>query len=254
MPSELLINAPNYARIARQLEQYGSKELRRQMGTAMKDAAKPIVPALRTAVLSGRSTAGATKKDAKARRAAGIKTAPRRASGGAKARSNQALEKSAAYRTAVANDNLLSSANTRARKERLERNARTGYQTVQLGDGTRRKVAKGSLRAAIAKGIQIDQRTTGRRAGVTVRTRNSLLPADQKALPRLLNRGKWRHPVFGNRDVWVEQQSPVKGWWNDTMAAHRPKVEAAVREEFGRWVDRLGTEIKASAAWQRNSK
>ena len=253
MPTELLINAPNYAYIARELNKAQSG-LGRQMGAAVKDAAKPIVPALRTAVLSGRTTAGATKKDAKARRAAGVKTAPRRASGGAKARAGQALEKSAAYRTAVANDNLLSSANTRARKARLERNAATGYTNVQLGDGTRRRASKTSLRAAVAKGIQIDQRTSGRRAGVTVRTRTSLLPADQKALPRLLNRGSWRHPVFGNREVWVEQQSPVKGWWNDTMATHRPKVEAAVRAEFMKWIDRLDTEVKAAAAWQRDSK
>jgi hypothetical protein len=41
-----------------------------------------------------------------------------------------------------------------------------------------------------------------------------------------LNRGKWRHPLFGNRSHWFEQ-SVTPGWFDKTGIEARPVFEAA---------------------------
>lgn len=44
---------------------------------------------------------------------------------------------------------------------------------------------------------------------------------------RAIDRGKVRHPVFGNRNVWVLQD--VKpGWWSETLAGQVPTIRREV--------------------------
>ena len=40
-----------------------------------------------------------------------------------------------------------------------------------------------------------------------------------------LNRGRLRHPVYGNRKNWVDQQVP-SGWWDRALEAYGPAVLA----------------------------
>lgn len=44
---------------------------------------------------------------------------------------------------------------------------------------------------------------------------------------RDLNRGRLRHPVFGNREKWV-QQSVWPGWFTDRIEARKPRMQGAV--------------------------
>lgn len=57
---------------------------------------------------------------------------------------------------------------------------------------------------------------------------------------RDLDRGKVRHPVFGNRDRWVDQQVPA-GVFSDTVARRAP----AARDEIERAVDAVTTEAQS---------
>jgi hypothetical protein len=49
---------------------------------------------------------------------------------------------------------------------------------------------------------------------------------------RSTDRGRLRHPVFGNREVWVNQQIKP-GWWSETLAGEIP----AIRHEVVRALD-----------------
>lgn len=84
-----------------------------------------------------------------------------------------------------------------------------------------------------------------------VTTKNSLLPPEQRALPRLMNRGRWRHPVFGNRDVWVEQRPGNRGWFTDTLNAKRPAIRKAIEREFVTWLKRVGDEAEKAGKLKR---
>jgi len=84
----------------------------------------------------------------------------------------------------------------------------------------------GTLRAAIAKAVTIQVRTGGKSPGIRLRIPNAKM-GDRAALPRLMNRGTWRHPVFGS-DTWVEQTSETN-WWDDTAKAGRSSVVTEIR-------------------------
>lgn len=73
------------------------------------------------------------------------------------------------------------------------------------GESARR--GRRSLRRSIASATRLDVNTGGARAGVTVRVHPRKMPDGQRALPALLEGadGPWRHPLFGNREVWMSQ-------------------------------------------------
>lgn len=94
------------------------------------------------------------------------------------------------------------------------------------------------LRAAIADSIVVRTRSTGARAGVRVKT-NSPALGSKARLPRLMNRGHWRHPVFGNRRNWADQTSRA-GWWDTTADAHASRV----RREMKKVLDDIAAELE----------
>lgn len=58
------------------------------------------------------------------------------------------------------------------------------------------------LRRGIAAGIKVGlTSTTGaKRVGVTIKASKSSLPPDMQSLVKAYSRGRWRHPVFANRN------------------------------------------------------
>lgn len=70
---------------------------------------------------------------------------------------------------------------------------------------------QGELRRNIAKAAKIQVRTGGRGAGVVIRIDPRKMPAGKNNLPGYLDGrppfDRWRHPVFGNSDVFVTQRS-----------------------------------------------
>ena len=83
------------------------------------------------------------------------------------------------------------------------------------------------LRATIAEAIRISVRTTGD-PGAKVWIDRSRLPPDIKnGLIKQLDDGRLRHPVFGNRKRWAQQDAPP-GWWTKTVRQHTPRMEREV--------------------------
>lgn len=63
------------------------------------------------------------------------------------------------------------------------------------------------LRSRMAKATRLRVKTSGRDAQVAILVDPAKMPAGQKALPMEMEGVKrWRHPVYGNTDVWVTQK------------------------------------------------
>ena len=58
------------------------------------------------------------------------------------------------------------------------------------------------------------------------------------------DKGPWRHPVFGNRKVWVSQEyGPAEGWWERAEAEGTPLAKvlmSGVLRDVAAEVNRLG--------------
>lgn len=75
----------------------------------------------------------------------------------------------------------------------------------------------GGLNEVVAKSkFSTRTRTAGRTPGVRVVASN---PHDVQSI----DRGRLRHPVFGNREVWVTQKI-TPGWFTDAMNSHADEV------------------------------
>lgn len=87
------------------------------------------------------------------------------------------------------------------------------------------------LRATIAEAIRISVRTSGN-PGARVWIDKGRLPPDLRRMPTVINDGRIRHPVFGNRKRWATQwATPL--WWDRTVQQHEPRM----RHEVERVVD-----------------
>lgn len=90
------------------------------------------------------------------------------------------------------------------------------------------------LRARTAGATRLQVRSGGTRVGVALRVGRR---ADLGLLPRYMNRGKWRHRVYG-MNVWVTQRMP-KDWFD------RPAKKGArvVRRGLVRALDDVADKI-----------
>lgn len=74
---------------------------------------------------------------------------------------------------------------------------------------SRSRAAQPDLRKLLADATWIQARLTGKEAGVRIRSDGRKMPDHLKAIPghaEGIRRRPWRHPVFGNRNVWVTQR------------------------------------------------
>lgn len=89
----------------------------------------------------------------------------------------------------------------------------------------RRGARARGLRASAASALKIEYRerpsARSRWIGVKVRMSSKALPADQARLPKHMNYGRWRHPVYGNGDKWVTQTVGPVGWFDGTISKMR---------------------------------
>jgi hypothetical protein len=99
----------------------------------------------------------------------------------------------------------------------------------------------GSLRAQLARATRAEVRLTGKQAGVRIRTDGRKMPDRMKSLPGYaegIRRRPWRHPVYGDRDTWVQQQ-PFPRFYQ----AVQPD-EAAARRNVNQAIDKVFDEIE----------
>ncbi|MCK2242144.1 MULTISPECIES: hypothetical protein [unclassified Crossiella] len=103
----------------------------------------------------------------------------------------------------------------------------------KISAAARAKAQAGSgLRASVSRAIRTHIRASGRpTAAVRIKVERNLMPPDQRKLPGHMEKGSWRHPVFGNQQNWVAQTS-TPNWFKGTLRKHGP----AVRREIDRQV------------------
>jgi hypothetical protein len=103
--------------------------------------------------------------------------------------------------------------------------ARRRFVGATAPKGTREKIA-GAVVADIKLGSGGDD------PRVAFRVASSRLPANIKNMPRKFDEGKWRHPVMGNRDVWVSQTSTPWFWppIRDHIRDFRAEIDKALEE------------------------
>lgn len=83
------------------------------------------------------------------------------------------------------------------------------------------------LRGALAKATKLEVKTAGRSAGVAIRVDGRKMPSHMKSLPSMVEgKKRWRHPVFGNRNVWVNQ--PKHPYFYDALRVAGPASRRAV--------------------------
>jgi hypothetical protein len=71
-----------------------------------------------------------------------------------------------------------------------------------------RSYSPGGLRGALSKAVKLEVKTAGKQAGVAIRVDGRKMPAHMKSLPSMVEgKKRWRHSVFGHREVWVNQGS-----------------------------------------------
>ena len=96
----------------------------------------------------------------------------------------------------------------------------------------RRLPQRGGLARQVAKEPQRVEVRTGRTAGVR------LVVAKKAGGARGANRGVIRHPVFGNREVWVDQKVPA-GWFDDPIKAEATAIRRDVERAVQNVIDRI---------------
>lgn len=82
------------------------------------------------------------------------------------------------------------------------------------------------LRAEIAAAVRISVRTSGNPGARVWLDKPSLRPG-LPGVAEALNRGRNRHPVFGNKRRWV-QQDTTPLWWESTIRKHTPRMQSEV--------------------------
>jgi hypothetical protein len=83
------------------------------------------------------------------------------------------------------------------------------------------------LRGSLSKAVKLEVKTSGRQAGVAIRVDGRKMPSHMKSLPSMVEgKKRWRHPVFGNREVWVDQ--PKEPYFYNALRTAGPAARRAV--------------------------
>lgn len=95
------------------------------------------------------------------------------------------------------------------------------------------------LRAAVAQGIKGKVSYSGRKLGARISVETSHLPPSQRNLPKHLDNPRgWRHPVWGNRKVWVRQVG--EPYFSEPIERHQAEVRRDIRAAVDDLLRRIG--------------
>lgn len=108
------------------------------------------------------------------------------------------------------------------------------------------EVGSGSLSSAIANSVRVEVRYTGRYTGVNIRASGAKMPnKNMRRLPKYVDQGSWRHPVFpsGDREdwEWADQTSWSPGWFTDTGRQELPEVRKDMEATINTYVRYLAS-------------
>ena len=108
-------------------------------------------------------------------------------------------------------------------------------------DGSLSGVGGGTgLRASIARATRL---YTSGRAGVRIQVSPGAL-GNRAKIPAYVDAGQpWRHPIFGNRRLWVQQQATGDGWFTKTGLREHPRIKADVNKIIIRYATQLAARL-----------
>lgn len=132
-----------------------------------------------------------------------------------------------------------------AARESAEANLPSGRGAYQGGGGRRRKRKRGRRAAREGLGVRVANATyrpkVSQRSGLVKLTVTATEKPSKPIDVEALDRGRLRHPLFGNRRHW-HGQTVAQGWFTRPMQAQAPNVD----RELGRAVDAVVREISGS--------
>lgn len=98
-----------------------------------------------------------------------------------------------------------------------------------------------ALKSSIARKIRPEVRISGKFPGAKIKAFKTKNLRNFPNAPKRTNRaGGWRHPVYGNRDVWVQQTGKVK-WFDRSFEGERGTYEHAVKSALAGMVNRINS-------------
>lgn len=124
---------------------------------------------------------------------------------------------------------ILAAAKTFDRALYLQLRRRIRAAAAPVVADVKREVLKGGpsktgLRAGIAAGTSA-RLSSGKKAGVTIQTSSTKMPAGKQSMVKAWNRSVFRHPVRGDRDVWVSQAG--NPYFDSVILQHRIEFQKA---------------------------
>jgi len=94
------------------------------------------------------------------------------------------------------------------------------------------------LRDFVARSVQFQARTTKKDPAIRISASRQLMPAGQRGMPRALNNGVWRHPVFGDRERWVTQRVAPGAWFDDPARRDGPRARDRILAIVSTYINR----------------
>jgi hypothetical protein len=117
---------------------------------------------------------------------------------------------------------------------------RAAYRAAPSRGVSRRRQGPG-LRSLLARSTGLQVRTTGKLAGVRLRVDGRKMPAGMGSLPAMWEgrpQGRpWRHPVFGDRETWVSQES--RPTFYPTVQPSEAEAIRQINQVVGRIFDKI---------------
>lgn len=95
------------------------------------------------------------------------------------------------------------------------------------------------LRQAAARTVKTQVTAGGNTASVRIRSDAKRMPADQQQLPQAMNRGRWRHPVFANRETWVNQNVTPDEWFDQPAERGGEVVREKALDKVEEFLDKI---------------
>lgn len=101
-----------------------------------------------------------------------------------------------------------------------------------------------ALRSSIARKIRPEVKLGGRWSGARVKAFKTKNIRGFPNAPKRTNRaGGWRHPVFGNRDQWVQQHGKLE-WFDRAFQGREGIYKAAVEEAMEDMARRIASRVR----------
>lgn len=145
-----------------------------------------------------------------------------------------ALEKAAVM--GLSSKGTKGSASAQANKAFAELRGKKKITDAKIGAA----LGRAGLRQSVSNSIGKIIRYQGNDVGIRVRAQASKMPPGMDGLPRMMNRGKWRHPFFGGKQFYGQTVTPPR-FWDDTAREQRAEIIKAMEHvlvDFERRLER----------------